>query len=141
MSNPTTPSPSGRQARVIFMIGCAIALFIFAAAVLYVRWASMTEPTCVIVVDATPALRDAKVKVDGVTLINGALTATIGSDNRYSIPFYLDAGEYTVEVTLSDRLLYRKKVALAPRTYFPVDLRSIHPAADEALDVPATMPF
>jgi hypothetical protein len=119
------------------MIVCAIVLFLVTSAILFVRWAKMTEPTSVLVIDASPAWRDAKIKVDGVTLIGGALTATIGSDDRYSIPFFLDPGEYTVEVTLNDELQYQRKIRLQRQMMAKIDLRSEHPTTAES---PASPP-
>ena len=52
-------------------IGIALAalLFIATAGLLYLRWATMREPMCVFIVEASEALRGAEVSVDGVKLV------------------------------------------------------------------------
>jgi hypothetical protein len=95
---PDTPADRGdRRPIITFMIAAASLLFLVAAAVLYYRWISMSEPRCVVVVEASPAWKDAEITVDGGLLMK-PLKATIGKEGRYAIPFYLDAGEYKVTV-------------------------------------------
>jgi len=82
------------------MIGAASLLFLLAAAMLYYRSITMNEPRCVIIVEASQAWKDAEISVDGGVLMK-PLKATIGKQGRFAIPFYLDAGEYKVSVTMN----------------------------------------
>jgi hypothetical protein len=97
--NPAQPSEP-RRPFVTIMIGAASLLFLLAAAMLYYRSITMNEPGCVIVIEASQPWKDAEINVDGGVLMK-PLKATIGKQGRYAIPFYVDAGEYTVTVTVN----------------------------------------
>ena len=125
MSEPISTAPfPPRKMRVYLMISAAIAIFLLAAAMLYYRWATMNEPSCVLIVETSPALRGAEIEVDGLPLTAGPLTATVGQDERFDLPFYLDPGEYTVTVTLYDEVQYRGRAVLTreqPGWRIPLD--------------------
>jgi hypothetical protein len=85
------------------MIAIAALLFIANETLLYYRWATMIEPTCVIVVDAGTQLKGATIEVKGV--LTEPRKVTIGEGDRYTIPIYVEPGEYTLQVTQNDEKL------------------------------------
>ena len=98
---------AGRASRgpfVITMIGIAALLFMTTEALLYYRWSTMIEPTCVIIVEAGTQLKGATVEVDGVLLAQPH-RIVIGDQDRYTIPVYVEPGEYTLKVTQNDEVL------------------------------------
>jgi hypothetical protein len=86
------------------MIAIAALLFISTEVLLYLRWATMIEPTCVIVVQAGTQLKGATVEVDGV-LLPQPHKVVIGNGDRYAIPIYVEPGEYTLKVMQNDQQL------------------------------------
>jgi hypothetical protein len=118
-------APGERRALVRFGIALAAALFVAAAGVLYLRWATMREPMCVFIVEATDALRGAEVAVDGINIAEPH-TATIGRGERFAIPFYLDYGTYTVRVTMNAVAIVETEVTLDHnRPYQKIDLKDV----------------
>jgi hypothetical protein len=121
-------SNAERRLFVPTVIAISSLLFLFAATVLYYRWVTMSEPRCVIVVEAGPALKGAEVTVDGAMLIK-PLKTTVGKDGRYAIPFYLDAGEYEVVVKLDDQTLHQSRVTVSESARgWRIDLSKMKPA-------------
>ena len=92
----------------------AALLFLATSGLLYLRWVTMREPTCIFIVDAPPAMRGAEVTVDGVKLLHPH-TATIGTGERFALPFYLDYGVYSVRVTLNGAPVVDTQVDLTPK--------------------------
>ena len=114
-----------RRALVRFGIALAAALFVAAAGVLYLRWATMREPMCVFIVEAPDALRGAEVAVDGINIAEPH-TATIGRGERFAIPFYLDYGTYMVRVTMNGVAIVETEVTLDHnRPYQKIDLKDV----------------
>ena len=140
MSEPAIFPPPRRKPRIVVPIAAAIVLFMLTTAILYYRWATMTEPSCVLVVQTSPALRDAIVKVDGPSLISGALKATVGASGRYTIPFYLDPGEYTVDIILNDEPQYHGKVMLLRNHMSTLPLTDLRPSTT-GTTLPSPSPF
>ena len=102
---PTSPPPQPERRNFIrTMIVMAALLFIANEALLYYRWVTMSEPSCVLIIDAGPSLSGAEITVDSVEL-SRPLRATIGVNERFSIPFYLNAGDYTVKVKVKEDLV------------------------------------
>jgi hypothetical protein len=121
------------------MIVASIVIFLATTSVLYFRWATMTEPSCVIVIACGPAWRDAQIKVDGLTLTGGALKSTV-VEGHYVVPFYLDPGEYVVTISLADELQRRYNIALKRYQQADIDLTKERPSAT-GTTLPAATPF
>ena len=102
-----------RRAFVILMIVLASLIFVATEGLLYYRWATMVEPTCVLIVDANEALRGAEVVVDGMKLPT-AHRITLGEGERFAIPFYLEPGRYAVTISRGGAVLYHAIVDLTP---------------------------
>lgn len=96
---PPAAQPGERRTLVGAGMTLAALLFIGAGGLLYLRWATMREPMCLLIIHASAALRGAEVTVDGVGLPKPHV-ATIGIGERFSIPFYLDYGTYSVQVAM-----------------------------------------
>ena len=126
----TTPAaPGERRAFVLAAIAAAFVLFLLAEGILYWRWATVNEPTCVLIVEASAALRGAEVTVDSPGLTTPH-KVTIGAGGRYAIPFYVQHGTYSVEVKLGDTEVYRSEVALTPVARGrKLDLTQVRPPA------------
>jgi len=92
-------------------IALAVLLFLATEAMLYYRWATMTEPTCVLIVDGAAPVRGATVSVSGSRLLT-PYTATFGEAERFSLPFYLEPDRYTVTLTMRGITLYQGDVVL-----------------------------
>ena len=136
-SSPPPPQSSGRQARIYFYILAAAVLFLIAEALLYYRWSTMTEPSCVLVIDASPTLKDVQIIVSGA--LTSPLKATIGESDRYAIPFYLDPGTYEVKLSLHDDQFFESRVSLSRREPGKrLDLRTLRPPARPATNPDAT---
>jgi hypothetical protein len=132
--HPNGPGAAERRAVVRFGIALASVLFVAAAGVLYLRWATMREPMCVFIVEAPLTLRGAEVSVAGIN-ISKPHTATIGRGERFAIPFYLDYGRYTVRVTMNDVAVVETEVVLDhAKPYQKIDLKDVQPP------VPTTTP-
>jgi hypothetical protein len=120
------------------MIALTVLLFIVTSGLLYYRWVTMVEPTCVLIVETAPSLRGAEVQVDGLTLPKPH-KVIIGSGERFALPFYLEPGEYSVQVTMAGNTLYDRKVVLtrsAPG--LRLDLLALKPLVTTS--APATAP-
>lgn len=127
-SSPSPPPRNGRQGRIYFYITAAAVLFLITEALLYYRWSTMTEPSCVLVIDASPTLKDVQITVTGA--LTPPLKATIGESDRYAIPFYLDPGTYEVKLSLQDDQFFESRVTLSRREPGKrLDLRSMRPPA------------
>src|SRR6476620_3242047 len=111
--SPVLP-PRERRTMVMLTIAMAALLFLATSGLLYLRWATMREPTCIFIVEAPAALRGAEVTVDNAKLIEPHVV-TIGRGDRFAIPFYLDYGVYSVRVTLNGATLLETQVELTPQ--------------------------
>jgi len=103
-----------RRRWVPTMIALAVLLFLATEALLYYRWATMNEPTCVLIVDGAAPLRGAQVTVNAPRLPK-PYTATLGEGERFTLPFYLEPDTYTVTLTLRGTTLYERQVELTNR--------------------------
>jgi hypothetical protein len=122
-----SPAPSERKMAVAVGIALAAVLFLATAGLLYLRWVTMREPTCIFIVDSPPAMRGAEVTVDGVKLLHPH-TVTIGAGERFALPFYLDYGVYSVRVTLNGATVVDTQVDLTPKDpYQKINLAQFPP--------------
>jgi hypothetical protein len=138
MSNPSAPNPStengasplpprDRGAFVITMIAIATLLFVATEGLLYYRWATMVEPTCVLIVETNESLRGAEIQVDGLPLA-APHKVIIGAGDRFSVPFYLEPGTYTVKIKVNDTDVFSSQVTLTPIDRGRrLDLKTFHP--------------
>jgi hypothetical protein len=125
--HPIVPGAAERRVVVRFGIALASVLFVAAAGVLYLRWATMRDPMCVFIVEAPQTLRGAEVSVGGINIAKPH-TATIGRGERFAIPFYLDYGRYTVRVTMNDVAVVDTEVVLDhAKPYQKIDLKDVQP--------------
>ena len=116
---------------VTVLIAAASLLFLLTATVLYYHWATTRDPSGVIIVNAGEQLRGAEVIVDG-PLLSEPLKGTVGDKNRFSLPFYVDAGTYSISIRFGEQMLYDRDISVGPRTGYRIDLTRFQ--------VPATSP-
>ena len=110
------------------MILAAVALFIVTQGLLYFRWATMREPSCVLIVETGDPLRGGEIEVTG-PWSRQPYTVEIGSGGRYSLPFYLEPGRYTVRVRQHGQTLFEGDVTLsAEQPAKRMDLSELPPA-------------
>ena len=139
----SAPGPSGasphrdRKPFVISMIALAVLLFASTEVLLYYRWATMIEPTCLLIIDLGEPMRGGQIIVDGITLAGrGPHKIVVGDHDRFSIPFYLEPGRYTVKVMMNQDVLFQTEVELTKEQRgLRLDLRKLVPPA-----APATLP-
>ena len=133
-------APRERKMAVAVGITLAAVLFLATSGLLYLRWATMREPTCIFIVDAPPAMRGAEITVDGVKLLQPH-TATIGTGERFVVPFYLDYGAYSVRVTLNGATVADTQVDLTPKDpYQKINLAQFPPPLATSNRTKSTMP-
>jgi hypothetical protein len=126
MSTETSP-PTGAAPRAddpaehrpgrtftLLMIALTALLFAGMLALLFYKWATNREPTSVIVIEGTPKFEGAEVTVDGVRL-NAPYTAKLTADRKFTMPFYLDKGLYTVRVTKDGRTVMEADFEIGTR--------------------------
>lgn len=140
-SAPASAPRRDRRSFVISMIGLAVLLFIATETLLYYRWATMTEPTCLLIVDFSEGLRGAQVEVDGVMLAHPH-KVVVGDHDRFSVPFYLEPGRYAVKITMNEDTLFQSEVELTKEQRgLRLDLRKlVAPSASTTTPPPATAP-
>jgi hypothetical protein len=105
-------SPRPRASRAPFIISLiliACLLFVSTEVLLYYRWATMIEPTCVLILETGPQLKGAQVELDGA-LLPQAHKVIVGEGNRYALAFYVEPGQYTFTITQNERLLLEQQV-------------------------------
>src|SRR3954467_6737958 len=67
-TSPAAHVERRRRRWVPVLIALALLLFVATESLLYYRWATMDEPTCVLIVDIGPPLRGAEVAVNSPRL-------------------------------------------------------------------------
>ena len=136
--DPKSP-PRPHAARgpfVITLILIAGALFIATEFLLYYRWATMIEPTCVLIIETSPPLKGATVEVDGV-LLSQPHKIIVGQGDRYTIPVYLEPGQYTLKITQNDQLIFDQPVELSNAARGKkYDLTKLPPASTRPVSTP-----
>ena len=113
--------PRDRKLFVQALIGLSAFVFLSTSAVLYYRWATTREPSCELTVMATPALRGAILKVDG-PMLPKAHKVTIGAEDRYTMAFFLDPGDYDITITLNGESQYKGTCILEKMAVGTLDL-------------------
>jgi hypothetical protein len=122
------------------MIAMAVLLFAATEALLYYRWATMTEPTCLLIIDASEPLRGAQIEVDGIMLA-GPHKVVIGDHDRFAVPFYLEPGRYAVKITMNDNPIFHTDVELTKEQRgMRLDLRKLTPPAPAPPPPPPPLP-
>jgi hypothetical protein len=123
-----------RRSFVLSMIALAVLLFASTEALLYFRWATMTEPTSVLIIYAGEPIRGAQIEVDGVVL-SQPHKVVVGDHDRFDLPFYLEPGRYSVKIKMNDEVFFHTDVEIPKNQGLSLDLRKLVPPA-----APATLP-
>lgn len=131
MTQPAAPPPTSTQHDrgpfIGTMIAIAAVLFLSTALVLYWRWSTTTEPSCVITVETSAAWRGAEIVVDGITLAK-AHHLTIGENDRFAFAIYVDPGMYSVKVLAGEEVQLDTNVEFpSPHQLWRIDLTRKRP--------------
>lgn len=128
--------PSPRFVR--FSIFLASLLFFTAAAVIGWRWFNTNPPSMELIIDGSNNLDGAEVEVESADEPMHA-KAVFGEGERYSLPFYVEPGAYTIKVTRNgEELMEPREVTLKPLAgaIYRIDLTKWEPKL--AVTRPAT---
>jgi hypothetical protein len=109
-------------------------LFVFTTAVIFYQGVRSVEPNAVILVSGSEPFRGAEVTVEG--LGQTAYQAIIGEHDKFELPFFVDAGSYTVTVKKDERVMFRGNVAAQRNFMSKLDLAKIVPS----MPAPSTRP-
>jgi hypothetical protein len=91
------------------MILIAGVLFLCSEVLLYYRWATIREPTCVLIIETGTQLKGALIEVDG-DLLGQPHKLIVGEGDRYLFPVYIEPGRYTIKLTQNDQVLLEQPV-------------------------------
>src|SRR5690242_14831220 len=94
--NPSTDLHVGRSF-VALWITLTVLIFALALALLARNWLVHDEPSSVLVLDGSPALKGAQARVVGSDNV-APLVSTFDDENGYSLRFYLDAGTHQFQI-------------------------------------------
>ena len=117
-------------------VGLTIMLFFCAAGFIAYRWLITTEPSALLIVETPNLLSGAKIFVQSVE-DSTSQTAIVGDRNYFTIPFHLDPGSYTIQITLGDKDVYKADFSLRHNEMGRIDLSRWEPPPATS---PATQP-
>ncbi len=123
-SDLSSTEASGRL--VAFFIVLTFILFFAAASVIAYHWFTTSEPNSVLIIQASHPLAGARVQVKGIDF-PVEYDSVIGEGDRYTLPFYLDAGSYTLRITKDDKTLIDREINLHPRGGLRLNLTELEP--------------
>jgi hypothetical protein len=127
-AQPPAPVPPSIYSRT-FVLGSillSILLFFCAASFIAYRWLITTEPSALLIVDANQLLQGATVSVKS-TEEEDTKSQTVGVGNRFSVPFYLDPGTYTLSIRLRETNIYTGEFTLRHNEVGRFDLTKWEP--------------
>ena len=113
----------GRLARMIVMF--SLALTVLATALIYWRWANVTEPTSYITVEGNEGHNGAVVVVRSAA--NHEAMVTLSPDNGYAATIFLHPGTYTLTATLNGQTLIHGELLAIHRRMRVLRLRGGKP--------------
>lgn len=129
------PERAPRRASVIVGIVAAVCVFLAMVAFLLYRSVTKPEPSRVALVQGSEAWLGGEVIIGGGKL-TAPITAVIEASGRYSIPFFLDPGDYTMRVRMGGVEVFRDTFSLDE-----TDVRHIYlPKQVPPPPAPATAP-
>src|SRR3954468_5932041 len=126
-TDPTsaTPAPAtasnGRLARMIVVL-CFLITTV-ATALIYWRWANVTEPSSYVVVQGEKEHNGTVVVVSADRENDTVAMATLAPDNHYSATIFLQPGTYTLTATQNGEILIHGELWMAYRRWKMILLR------------------
>ena len=129
-SPPPAERRRGRRARTL--IALSVLVFVGAQFLLYYRWITLREPTCVLIVETSYELRGATIEVSG-PWTSEPYESIVGSGERFSLPFYLEPGRYDVRLRQHGQTLFEGQVMMTrDASAQRIDLSELEPAPTTA---------
>ena len=100
------------------------AITILATALIYWRWANVTEPTSYVIVQGEAEHNGTVVVVTSSQNTDTIAMATLSPDNHYSATIFLHPGTYTLTATQNGETLIHGDMFVAYRRWKAIPLRS-----------------
>ena len=116
----------GRGRFVRFVVVFSVALTLLAAASVFWRWASVSEPSSYIVVYGNESLNGTQIEIRAADHHAAPLIATLSRDNDYTAAIFLHPGSYTISAALNGEPLVRQNFVLGSRKAAWVNLSTRH---------------
>ena len=113
----------GRGRFVRFVVVFSVALTLLAAASIFWRWASVSEPSSYIVVYGNESLNGTEILITSVGRPN-LPPVTLSRENDYTAAIFLYPGSYTISIALNGEPLVRQNFVLGSRKAAWVNLSS-----------------
>jgi hypothetical protein len=127
------------RAFVRLWIAVAVLIFLGAIALIAYRWLVTEEPSSVLILDGSPALRGAEAQVQRPDQLE-PFKSVFGDPVGFSLPFYLDPGTYQVRVMMNGEQIFQTEVTLPIRYLQRLDLTKLEPpAASSRAPTPTTV--
>jgi len=125
-------TPAGRAARMIVVLCFAITAL--ATALIYWRWANVTEPSSYVIVQGAADHNGTFVTVSSEYGTDVVATATLTPENQYAVTIFLHPGNYWLSAAQNGTKLVEGNMLVAHRRWKTVQLRSrtIRQATDRA---------
>ena len=120
---PPSPAPGGRTARMIVVLCFVIATI--ATALIYWRWANVSEPTSYVIVEGAEEFNGTVVTVS--TERNGEVVAmqTLSPENQYGVTIFLHPGTYWFVAEQSGTTLIEGNLLVAHRRWSTIQLKGL----------------
>jgi hypothetical protein len=124
-SSAALPGPVGR-AFVRVWIALAVIFFLGALLMIAYRWMVTEEPSSVLIIDASPALKGAEAQVKRADQLE-PYKSTFGDELGFSLPFYLDPGTYEVRIMMNGEKIAQADVVVPSHYMQRLDLTKLEP--------------
>jgi hypothetical protein len=120
-ATPTLPAPytGGRLPRLIVVL-CFLITAV-ATALIYWRWANVTEPSSYVIVQGQEEHNGTVVVIRSDT--HPEAMATLSPDNHYAVTIFLHPGTYTLTATQNGETLIHGSMLVAHRRWKTITLR------------------
>jgi hypothetical protein len=125
-----TPRPMSNgiaRASVFAALTAAFTVFLLAAGLLYYRYLTVQQPTCIVWVTGNSSFEGATVTVSSLSM-EAPLRDTLRPTSRFCTRFFMNPGNYHVKIVdKAGQTLYEENVSLYPSFPFDVDLPRLKP--------------
>lgn len=129
VSSDAAPNKAARPPLLVWagIIGAA-ALFVLAVSLLYYRWATVVEPTSVVMVRGNESIAGAVVTVQGVSLPE-PYQLTLDPSRDLEARFFVQPGSYRVRIERPQggQVVYNESFLILANRSYPIDLTDWQP--------------
>jgi hypothetical protein len=114
--------PGGRLARMVVVLCFAITAI--ATALIYWRWANVTEPSSYVIIQGDEGYNGTIVTVSYPPELGGAVVAmpTLSPENQYAVTIFLNPGKYQLTVAQGGTTLLSTELWMAHRHWASIQL-------------------